>query len=1273
MSKIIASAAIRGAHKIVERAKNKWKEAVDRWGLNEPVGFPNTAYYLPIIYGILGIPVEKLGDMEQVLKICERLLPPPVKERVHLPYLAPALDAGMATFFAEEIIEAIRYLEDPDFYTKTEEPNEKTIWLGAADDIILRKRGIEFVDGTAPGFAAILGSVPDNETAVKIARELQQKNLYVFMAAEHEGKRFAEQLVEEGVDIGWPTRLVSFGPDITAAVFAIGFATRVAMSFGGIQPGDFRKILIYNKDRTFAFVMALGHVTEEWYANAAGAINWGFPTIADTPIPQILPTGICTYEHVVSNVPHDQIVSKSIEVRGLKVTITEVPVPVPYAPAFEGERVRRDELYFESGGGKSHACEFLRMRDMREVEDGKIEVIGPDLDDIPEGSLRPLAIVVDVAGRRMKEEFEPILERQIHDFINYAHGVMHMGQRDIAWIRISKAAKEAGFRLKHLGDIIHARLHQDFGQIIDKVQVTIYSEEDKVNEILEMARPVYRARDERIEGMRDEEVDTFYSCTLCVPKGELILLPDGSFKRVERLFDEGSDDFVLSLNGDKFQPRRIEELFLNPTRQIYRITLSNGNRLSLTYNHKVLVDRPEGLVWIEASNLKPGDWLVSPSITRIAAQEKVPYLVDLLPADMKVSDVGFLMRLRDKVLGRYGSPAKASRELGVPYNRLYSALYFGRADLRSHHRLTLEELKGICEKVGWNWDEAKGEICEFSGEKGLGYRLNKLTLDEEIMYLAGLVASDGCVVRRGKGTFVQFTNSEPALIEEFDRIQMELFGTKCERTELEPRESLSDTLRIVGRRPITVLHVHNPIIGKLMLGLGIGSGGEDEGKWNGEFISTLPPSLVAAFLRGLFDGDGHVTDKHICISCGRYREAQNILLLLKKLGISTYISETTRGYQVCTRSGRDFLTFREIISSRHPEKRRKMMETQIPFDDNHVSRTERLPLMCGSILKRLIDRYDVEVTKLPVDYKTLRAWISGESPISKEKMGIVLDELREKVNGEDEDYRELLRWTNSPISFEKVRKVEPVEYNEDVVYNFSVEQTHNYLVNGVVVKNCQSFAPNHVCIVTPERTGLCGAYNILDCQASYEINPTGPNQPVPKGDLIDAKLGQWKGVNEFVRKASRGAVERVSIYSLMVDPMTTCGCCECIAVVLPLCNGFMTVNREFQDMTPCGMKFTTLAGTVGGGQQTPGFLGHSKYNITQRKFMAAEGGILRLVWMPKMLKEEIWERLVKRCEEIGVPDLVDKIADETIAQTEEEVLEFMQKVGHPALEMEPIL
>jgi len=220
---------------------------------------------------------------------------------------------------------------------------------------------------------------------------------------------------------------------------------------------------------------------------------------------------------------------------------------------------------------------------------------------------------------------------------------------------------------------------------------------------------------------------------------------------------------------------------------------------------------------------------------------------------------------------------------------------------------------------------------------------------------------------------------------------------------------------------------------------------------------------------------------------------------------------------------------------------------------------------------------------------------------------------------------------------------------------------------------CQSFAPAHVCIVTPERTGLCGAYNILDCKASYEINPTGPNQPVPKGDLIDPVYGQWKGINEFVFKASRQKVKQVSIYSIMRDPMTSCGCFECIAAYLPQCNGVMTVDRDYTGMTPCGMKFTTLAGSVGGGAVTPGFTGHSKYYITSKKFISAEGGIKRLVWMPKRLKEEIKERLLRRSEEIGIPNFIDMIADETVGITEEEILPFLKEKNHPALSMPPMI
>ena len=252
---------------------------------------------------------------------------------------------------------------------------------------------------------------------------------------------------------------MSFGPDISAAVFAVGFANRAGMSFGGIQAGDYKKMLAYQKDRIFAFVVALGDVNAEWAANAAGAINWGFPTIADTDIPEILPIGICTYDHIVSSVPHDEITQKSIEVRGLKVTIADIDIPLSYGPAFEGERVRKDDLYLEMGGSKTQCTELCKMAEMNEIDDGKVEVVGKDVKDIKKGGTLPLGIYVQVAGREMQLDFEPILERQIHHLINYAQYVMHIGQRDISWIRVSQNAVDKGFTLKDIGTILHAKLH----------------------------------------------------------------------------------------------------------------------------------------------------------------------------------------------------------------------------------------------------------------------------------------------------------------------------------------------------------------------------------------------------------------------------------------------------------------------------------------------------------------------------------------------------------------------------------------------------------------------------------------------------------------------------------------------------------------------------------------------------------------------------------------------------------------------------------------------
>ncbi|MCK4472576.1 MAG: CO dehydrogenase/CO-methylating acetyl-CoA synthase complex subunit beta, partial [Anaerolineae bacterium] len=340
------------------------------------------------------------------------------------------------------------------------------------------------------------------------------------------GRSIIDQLREEGVDMGYDTYIIPFGRDSISAIYAAGFATRAALTFGGLKGGQWRDILLYNKFRVFAFALALGEVDDLKYATAAGAINYGFPVIADTVIPEILPTGVTEFEHVIS-MPFDDIggkddleraerlVARCIEVRGVKVEISEIPIPVPYGSAFEGERVRKDDMRVEFGGKKSRAFEYLLMKDPDEIDDGKIELVGPDFDEYEEGAAMDLGIVVQAGGRKMQKDFEPVLERQIHHFMNGAEGVQHIAQRDIAWLRFAKSAVDKGFSLKHLGVILHTNLHNDFGAIVDKVQITLYTELDKVEELRDQARAVYHERDVRIAGMTDEAVDTYYSCTLC--------------------------------------------------------------------------------------------------------------------------------------------------------------------------------------------------------------------------------------------------------------------------------------------------------------------------------------------------------------------------------------------------------------------------------------------------------------------------------------------------------------------------------------------------------------------------------------------------------------------------------------------------------------------------------------------------------------------------------------------------------------------------------------
>lgn len=727
MSKIVAQSVIRGAKKIAKQAEDDLIKAIADKGEGQKVEFPETAFYFPMANALLGAEVKTLGEAKKILEYLKGLLPVEVPtDKLWLPYLGNALDAGIATLLAEEIIVAIRYLYGT-------EPQADC--NGFFTDTIMRSLGIQLVDGRMPGFAAILGAAPNNQIALDIIRQLQERNILIFVGSSTNGRSIVDQLKEEDVQMGWDNYIVPYGRDTISGIFPLNWAIRSALTFGGLKAGDAKKCLLYCKERVFAFGLTLGLVDDEKYATGAGAINMGFPIIADTNIPEIHPTGVTSYEALVKELDYKKIVPRCIEVRGVKVKVSHIPIPVLYGAAFEGERVRKEQLFAEFGGKSSLGFEYLKSSDLDKVSDGDTKVIGPDIDNLPQGTkTMPLAIVVEVAGRKMQKDFEPILERQIHHYVNCAMGLMHVGQRDMNWIRINQDAAKKGFLLKHIGVILHAKLHEEYSAIVDKVSVRLYTKLEDVEKIIEEAKKAYQERDERLSGMTDESVDTFFSCTLC-----------------------------------------------------------------------------------------------------------------------------------------------------------------------------------------------------------------------------------------------------------------------------------------------------------------------------------------------------------------------------------------------------------------------------------------------------------------------------------------------------------------------------------------------------------QSFAPNHVCVVTPERLGLCGAYSWLDAKASFEIMPSGPNQPIVKGGPLDERLGQWKNVNDFFYLKSNKNISQVSMYSIMESPQTSCGCFECILAIIPEANGVMVVHRDYSGMTPSGMNFTTLAGSVGGGVQTPGFLGVGKLYVVSKKFISAEAGLKRLVWMPRELKEALAEKLKKRAEEIGVPNFIDKIADETKATTSEELLAYLEKAGHPALALPPLM
>ena len=672
--------------------ENAINAAIEQHGADKAVSFPNTAYSLPCYYAVTGVKVGTLGELKNALGVVKTLMTR--ENRTHDIFMS-----GVATALCAEFIEVLKYIDGA---TPYEEP-----CYGHLADAVIRELGVPLVTGDIPGVAVILGKAPTTEEAVALVKSYQAQGILVTLVGD-----IIDQLAEAGMKTGANLRVIPLGKDVTAVIHVVSVALRAALIFGNITPGDAGNLMKYTMERVPAFVNAFAPLNDVIVACGAGAIALGFPVI--------------TNQEGVAEVPKSLICQPDVS----KFNATSLE------SAFEGEIIRRGDMQVEFDGSRVDCAELVQAVDASEIEDHKITIVGPDVDGMELGSKNSIAYVVKVAGKNMQSDFEPVIERKFHNYINCIEGVYHTGQRDMLRIRIGKEAFNAGFRLKHIGEVLYVSVKNEFDAVVDKCEVTIYTDPAECTRIRhEVAIPTFDKRDERLDTLTDESVDVYYSCILC-----------------------------------------------------------------------------------------------------------------------------------------------------------------------------------------------------------------------------------------------------------------------------------------------------------------------------------------------------------------------------------------------------------------------------------------------------------------------------------------------------------------------------------------------------------QAFSPSHVCVVTPERLGLCGAVSWLDAKATNQLDPNGPCQVITKERPIDERIGEYEDVNEAVQKLSQGALQDVSLYSIMEKPMTSCGCFECICGIEPFSNGVVITNREYAGMTPLGMTFPELASMTGGGVQTPGFMGHGKHFISSKKFMKAEGGIERIVWMPKELKDTVAERLNKTAKEMyGIDNFTDMVGDETIATDPETLVAFLTEKNHPALGMDPMM
>ena len=473
-----------------ERTVAAIDEAIATYGEGEAVAFPDTAYALPCYYAVTGVKITNLGEMKAAMETIKAKMTR--NNRLH-----DAFESGIASALCAEFLEALKYIHGATPYAEPE--------LGHLTDAFVRNLGVPLVTGDIPGVAVIIGAADSAEELAALVKSYQNQGMLVSLT----GKSI-DQAVEAGIKTGENVRIVPLGYEMQSVIHIVSVALRAALIFGNITPGDFPALAKYTMDRVRAFVNAYKPLSDEIVSYGAGAICLGFPVVSNETenmfrVPKSL----------IQQLDTTKWNATSLEARDIKIKITNIDIPVAFASAFEGEIIRRGDMQVEVDGSRVDCFELVCTKEAAEVEDHKITVIGPEIDEIPVGSKISLSYTVDVAGKAMQADFESVMERKFHAYINCIEGVMHTGQRDMIRVRISKSTFEAGFKFRHIGEVLYAKIKSEFEAVVDKCQVTIVVDAEQNKALRAAANEVFAKRDDRLRTMTDESVPVYYTCIMC--------------------------------------------------------------------------------------------------------------------------------------------------------------------------------------------------------------------------------------------------------------------------------------------------------------------------------------------------------------------------------------------------------------------------------------------------------------------------------------------------------------------------------------------------------------------------------------------------------------------------------------------------------------------------------------------------------------------------------------------------------------------------------------